>query len=66
MKKYYDKASVKSEIKSSTASIPTLKRIKESTTPVFSRSSFGIEACVMVAGCPINDSTPPKECACSN
>src|SRR5699024_9867984 len=39
---------------------PTLKQIKESTTPVFSRFSFGILAWVILAGCPAKLSTPPK------
>jgi hypothetical protein len=50
----------RSVIKSSISSTPTLKRIKESATPVFSLSCFGIAACVILAGCPHKDSTPPK------
>src|SRR5260370_42160049 len=30
--------------------------------PSFSRDSFGTEACVMIAGCSINDSIPPDSC----
>ena len=41
-------------------------RIKESTTPVFSLSTFGIAPCVIVAGCPISDSTPPNDSAKAN
>ena len=40
----YFNACSKSAIKSSTSSTPTLKRKRLSTTPDFSRSSFGIEA----------------------
>ena len=43
--------------------MPTLNLMSESITPVFSRSSFGILACVMLAGCPDNDSTPPRDSA---
>src|ERR1700733_9627939 len=63
---YYAKACFKSSIKSSASSMPTLKRINESTTPVFSRSSLGIDACVMLAGCPQSDSTPPNDSANEN
>ena len=40
----YLNACSKSSIKSSTSSIPTLNLIKESTTPMASRSVFGIAA----------------------
>ena len=40
----------KSASKSFLFSIPTDRRIRLSVTPTFSRSSFGMEACVMEAG----------------
>ena len=40
----------KSLIKSSMSSMPTLSLIKESVIPLFNLNSFGIEACVIVAG----------------
>ena len=63
---FYPNARFKSLIKSSLSSIPTLNLINESTTPVFSRSSFGMLACVILAGCPAKDSTPPKDSASVN
>ena len=59
----FSRACSKSAIKSSGSSTPALTRIRESVTPVFIRSSNGIEACVMVAGWPIKDSTPPNDSA---
>jgi len=47
---HFSSACFKSAIKSSTSSIPTLKRRSESATPDFSRSSFGMLACVIDAG----------------
>ena len=43
-------ALLRSSIKSSTSSIPTLNRINESVKPFFILSSLGIDACVIDAG----------------
>ncbi len=40
--------------------MPTDKRIKLSVIPIRVRCSAGIEACVMIAGCSIKLSTPPR------
>jgi DNA invertase Pin-like site-specific DNA recombinase len=57
------KACFKSANKSSMSSIPTDNLIKESSIPSFFRCSAGTEACVMIAGCSIKDSTPPSDSA---
>lgn len=46
----YPIACPKSSIRSSTSSMPTLKRISPSERPFFNRSSRGIDAWVIVAG----------------
>ena len=45
---------------SSASSIPTDKRTSPSEMPKDSRISFGMLACVMIAGCSIKLSTPPR------
>ena len=40
--------------------MPTEMRTKPSVIPSFARCSGGTEACVMVAGCEIKVSTPPR------
>src|ERR1700740_2869059 len=47
-------------IRSSTSSMPTLRRIRESSSPLRRRSSRAMEAWVMLAGWLISDSTPPR------
>ena len=40
--------------------MPTLSRTRPSSTPRAGRTSAGMLACVIVAGWPISDSTPPR------
>jgi len=47
---YQPMALSRSSIRSSTSSIPTLRRISPSDNPFLMRSSRGMDACVMVAG----------------
>ncbi len=53
----------RSEIRSSLSSMPTERRIRPSVTPRASRCSLGVAAWVIVAGCVIRDSTPPRDSA---
>src|SRR5262249_59516841 len=55
----YRSAPSKSLRRSRTSSMPTLSRISASSTPRLLRISTGMLACVMVAGWPTRDSTPP-------
>src|SRR5687767_12185846 len=55
-----DNACSRSAIRSSTSSMPTEILIKPSPMPSIARRSGGIEACVMIAGCEIRVSTPPR------
>ena len=50
----------RSAIRSSTSSIPTEMRTRPSVIPILLRCSAGTEAWVMLAGCEISVSTPPK------
>ena len=62
----HDKACSRSSIKSSTFSIPTETLMSSSDIPVFSLTSFGRDAWVMIAGCSMSDSTPPRLSAKEN
>src|SRR5258706_4634260 len=56
----HSSACLSSSIRSSTSSIPTDRRTKPSLMPRPARTSSGSEACVMIAGCSIRLSTPPR------
>jgi hypothetical protein len=53
----------RSVMRSSLSSMPTERRRRPSATPLASRCSRGMAAWVMVAGCVIRDSTPPRDSA---
>jgi hypothetical protein len=54
------RASARSDLKSSRSSTPTDKRTRVSSIPRACRCSGGIEPWVMMAGCSIKLSTPPR------
>jgi predicted acylesterase/phospholipase RssA len=56
----YSKACFSSATRSSTFSMPTDSRTSPSSMPRLARTSAGSEACVMIAGCSIRLSTPPR------
>src|ERR1043166_612989 len=57
---HYLSACFRSAMMSSTSSSPTEILTRPSETPIRCRSSGGMEACVMVAGCEMSVSTPPR------
>jgi hypothetical protein len=52
--------------RSATSSIPAEIRTNPSVRPSAARWSGGTDACVIEAGCPISDSTPPRLSASAN
>jgi NAD(P) transhydrogenase subunit beta len=56
-------AASRSASRSSRSSIPTEMRMRSGVIPIRSSASGGTEACVMVTGCSISDSTPPSDSA---
>jgi hypothetical protein len=56
----YSRPCARSEIKSSTFSMPIETRISASDKPISSRNSRATPECVIEAGCDINVSVPPK------
>src|SRR5688500_14954071 len=56
----HSRAWFSSAIRSSTLSMPTDRRTSPSSMPRSARTSSGSEACVMIAGCSIRLSTPPR------
>ena len=56
----YSRPCARSEIKSSTFSMPIEMRISASDSPISSRNSRATPECVIEAGCEISVSVPPK------